>query len=155
MGKIMKNGVVYSGNNTVEVTQQEYDTLTQAQKENGTIYFVTDGVPTQADYSETSYSTTSLNHLETASVTVYKRGKYGIVYIGAKNTSSALAVGSTAAFTIQNFPETVAYSNGIGFSGGTGIIGRVSPNGDVALRVIGTAWTQGWDCGITVPVIFK
>lgn len=46
MGKIMKNGVVYSGNNTVEVTQQEYDTLTQAQKENGSIYFVTDGIPT-------------------------------------------------------------------------------------------------------------
>lgn len=43
MGLIIKNGVRYFGDNSVELTQAQYDALSQAEKLNGTTYYITDG----------------------------------------------------------------------------------------------------------------
>ena len=44
MGVIIKNGIQYSGgNNSVVLTQAEYDALSEAEKKNGKIYFISDG----------------------------------------------------------------------------------------------------------------
>lgn len=43
MGLIIKNGVRYFGDNSVELTQAQYDDLSQAEKLNGTTYYITDG----------------------------------------------------------------------------------------------------------------
>ena len=43
MGLIIKNGIKYFGDNTVQLTQAQYDALSQAEKLNGTTYYITDG----------------------------------------------------------------------------------------------------------------
>ena len=43
MGLIIKNGIKYVGDNSVELTQAQYDALPQAEKLNGTTYYITDG----------------------------------------------------------------------------------------------------------------
>ena len=43
MGLIIKNGIRYFGDNSVELTQAQYDDLSQAEKLNGTTYYITDG----------------------------------------------------------------------------------------------------------------
>ena len=53
MTKIMKGGIAYnSTSNMVALTQAEYNSLTSAQKNNGTFYFITDANP---DYYSASY----------------------------------------------------------------------------------------------------
>lgn len=63
MGMIYKKGVPYSGgiggDNSITLTQAEYDALSKEEKNNGTVYYVTDGAPqlnkmtmTQAEYDE-------------------------------------------------------------------------------------------------------
>ena len=43
MGLIIKNGIKYFGDNSVELTQAQYDALSQEEKLNGTTYYITDG----------------------------------------------------------------------------------------------------------------
>ena len=43
MGLIIKNGIRYFGDNSVELTQAQYDALSQEEKLNGTTYYITDG----------------------------------------------------------------------------------------------------------------
>ena len=52
MGTIYKNGIEYGVGNFMAVrnlTQVEYDALTTAEKNDGTIYFINDGIPTSMD----------------------------------------------------------------------------------------------------------
>lgn len=56
MGTIYKNGIEYGVGNfmaTRNLTQAEYNALTTAEKNDGTIYFISDGIPTlrqEVDY---------------------------------------------------------------------------------------------------------
>lgn len=102
-----------------------------------------------------TYTTSSLNHLVSCTITVERIGKYGNLYIAARNTSTNLAVGSDATCKIDNFPNLYGGSRGIGWSGSSGMIGAVTANGTVTIRPIGSQWVSNYDTGITVPVIFK
>ena len=43
MGKILKNGIIYGGGSScIEITQEEYNALSEAEKMNGTPYFISD-----------------------------------------------------------------------------------------------------------------
>lgn len=153
MGKIIKNGIIYSGNNTMAVTQEEYDTLTQAQKENGTIYFITNGVPT----------TTAASYVieqGTSDIWTYRKWSDGTAecwtkgnYTGTIAANSHVAVGSI----FGNFPDIfiaqpVATVSGGGTSNPNVFVAYTSVylNGsryriDVYLRNnSGTACTNGW-----------
>lgn len=65
MGLIIKNGIKYFGDNSVELTQAQYDALSQAEKLNGTTYYITDGqnITTAAavSYNNTASGLTATN----------------------------------------------------------------------------------------------
>lgn len=104
--------------------------------------------------STTTYTTTSLQHLASASATLYRVGKVGILHIYAKNTSSSLTVGSSATFTISGLPTLAIDSKGCGYSGNTVMIGGVDTNGSVVLRATASDWLGGYDTIVTIPVLF-
>jgi len=59
MPKIIKNNIVYgSGAKYVELTQLQYDQLTDAEKHNGKMYFITDANGDGQDFQPVIYSTT-------------------------------------------------------------------------------------------------
>ncbi len=59
MPKIIKNNIVYgSGAKYVEITQLQYDQLTDAEKHNGKMYFITDTNGDEQDFQPVIYSTT-------------------------------------------------------------------------------------------------
>jgi hypothetical protein len=65
MGLIIKNGIKYFGDNTVELTQAQYDALSQAEKLNGTTYYITDGqnitTASAVSYNNTTSGLTATN----------------------------------------------------------------------------------------------
>lgn len=65
MGLIIKNGIRYFGDNSVELTQAQYDALSQAEKLNGTTYYITDGenitTASAVSYDNTASGMTATN----------------------------------------------------------------------------------------------
>lgn len=57
MPYIIKNGITYAGN-AVTVTQAQYDALSEAEKKNGTVYYIYDS-DALLDASDVSYDNTS------------------------------------------------------------------------------------------------
>ena len=57
MSYIIKNGIAYAGN-AVTVTQAQYDALSEAEKKNGTVYYIYDS-DALLDASDVSYDNTS------------------------------------------------------------------------------------------------
>jgi len=65
MGLIIKNGIRYFGDNSVELTQAQYDALSQEEKLNGTTYYITDGqnitTASAVSYNNTASGLTATN----------------------------------------------------------------------------------------------
>lgn len=94
MGKIMKDGISYSGStytggtdieitgaNVInakvrELTQAQYDALSSAEKNNGTTYYITDGIPSVIGVTDVTDGNTSIvtNHVADVSHKVNKSG---------------------------------------------------------------------------------
>lgn len=101
-------------------------------------------------------STSSLNHLASASATLSYFGKSGLLAVTAKNTSSALAAGSDASFTITDLPPLAVSSRGCGFSGTTCMVANVlQGTGVVTMRAIASQWGASYDVYITIPIILE
>lgn len=103
----------------------------------------------------TTFTTTNLSHLASASATLYRMGNIGILRIGAKNSNATLNVGNDATFNISNSPTMPTYFQGIGYSGSTACICAVSPTGAVNIRATGIAWQPNYDLSATIPVVFS
>ena len=98
-------------------------------------------------------TTSSLSHLASASAWLSHVGKIGVLSISAKNTSSALAVGSDATFKITDLPTLKGASRGCGYSGSTCLVADVQASGNVTIRVTGAQWAATYDGAIMIPVV--
>lgn len=98
----IKNGIIYSGN-AVTLTQAEYDALTEAEKKNGTVYYISDSSAVM-DASDVGIDgggnlqdlVGSVATIETSPATaIHAVGDY-IVYNGQLyEVTAAIAVGET------------------------------------------------------------
>ena len=110
------------------------------------------------EVNTSTYTTSSLSHVASASVTVVRVGKLGYVYYSAKNTGSALAVGSEASFVCGGMPDldsTFSGFRGSGWSGSSFLPVYVNQEKKFTLRVIGAQWVANYDVGGSLWVMFK
>lgn len=110
------------------------------------------------EVNTSTYTTSSLSHVASASVTVMRVGKLGYVYYTAKNTGSALAVGSDASFVCDGLPDLDATFNGFrggGWSGPTFLPAYLSQAKKLTLRAIGSQWVANYDTSGSMWVMFK
>lgn len=103
---------------------------------------------------EKTLTTSSLNHLESATAKLYRKGNVGVIAINAKNTEEALAVGSDASFTISGLPPIAYESKGLGYSGSSALVVTARAT-QIAIRVTGSQWTGGYTLGASVIVVFS
>jgi hypothetical protein len=164
MPTLIKNGKNYSGT-SVSLTQAEYDALTETQKNDGTVYFITDSnaVLDASDVSVGSGtvedSIGSIAVIETSPATsAHAVGTY-LVYNGklykvtsAISANEQLVVGTNiSATTVGDELKTVSatYGNGNIIAYRTGNV--------VFLRFAyqSTAFSKGWNLLATIDTIFR
>lgn len=141
MGIIYKNGNIYSGSNTVALTQADYDALSQVEKENGTIYFIADGtnVPTIQiidDEIETIPITCTSVSGGTLTCTAQRYGKVLYLYFIGVN-SAAASTGTNPITATFNGPTLTGPIMCMGYYGGTTIIIQVTAANQIYVRTIG------------------
>ena len=91
MGLIIKNGIRYFGDNSVELTQAQYDALSQAEKLNGTTYYITDG-----------------QNITTASAVTYDNTNSGMT---ATNVQGAIDEVESTILTVHSKTISVTFDN--------------------------------------------
>ena len=105
MPYIIKNGIAYAGN-AVTVTQAQYDALSEAEKKNGTVYYIYDS-DALLDASDVSYD----------------------------NTSSGLSAANTQAAIDEISSDVESLNNGLNtFVKTSTFTATTSPNGNVSLE---------------------
>ena len=106
MPKIIKNGRTYgggggsslSGDNSIVLTQAQYDALSTAEQNNGTIYFITDGIanyPTAAttryDHTDSGLTANSVQDAIDENASEIATVKAGLIKIDTEVTTSFTA----------------------------------------------------------------
>lgn len=102
-----------------------------------------------------TYTVSNLNHLSSVQVTINRCGKIGIVRLLAQNTNSAITVGNSALFTINDLPELASNSRGCGYTASVALIADITTGGNVTIRVTAAQWGANSQTEIYIPVIFK
>ncbi len=107
MGKIMKDGISYSGStytggtdieitgaNVInakvrELTQAQYDALSSAEKNNGTTYYITDGIPSVIGVTDVKANGTSIVSNHVANIPLVSSANNGLVPQGSSVTTQS------------------------------------------------------------------
>lgn len=176
MGKIMKDGISYSGStytggtdieitgaNVInakvrELTQAQYDALSSAEKNNGTTYYITDGIPSVIGVTDVKANGTSIVSNHVANIPLVSSANNGLVPQGSSVTTqsqttkflredgswatpSYTSVSDKANIDGSNIANPSAFRSAIGIDGaltGTTIKSGTIANGTSATIPIGS-----------------
>lgn len=173
MPTLFKNGKNYSGT-SVSLTQAEYDALTETQKNDGTVYFITDS-DAVLDASDVALGSGTVETLagsiatiETSPATAnHSVGEY-IVYNGQLyKVTTAITAGTTLTGKIsavsvgEQLSEALAvgYTEATTLSGMTASLNQLNRVGNLcvlSLNVNVTTAISGWSSGrIVIPSEFR